>query len=333
MNTTTKIALVADSQGRGLQDLLPEVSLFFRGGARVRDLLSLTRDVDLSPFQFLAIWIGGNDAHPRQGCFDPVDIRKHIVAYLHYIRSNYPELTVFLVSATRRASPAPHDNIPHLNLLLEKIAAEHSVHFLNPHRRLDKIKGDTYSLLKKDGVHLKYSAKLIVLQAVRNFAKYGIKRPTRKPDAEPGWARKLKEPTHSVSGRNSVLSNFHHTRLSYNGIWYPTAEHAYQYQKCIAYGFYREANRILTTSDPGWAKSIGKAPNHLISNEDKVRILTPILWARWHQQPNFRDVLTKTKGMRITHDVPDEFWGHVNGLGLDTFGKLLMSLRLQSLGY
>ena len=333
MDNTTKIALVADSQGRGLQDLFPEVSLFFRGGARVKDLFSLTRDVDLTPFQFLAIWIGGNDAHPRQGLFDPADIRKHIVEYLNYIRSNYPDLTVFLVSATRRASPAPYANIPLLNRLLEKTAAELSIHFLNPLRRLDKIKEDTYSLLKKDGVHLKYSAKLIVLQAVRNFVKFGIKRPTRKPDVDSAWARKLKEPTHPVAGRDSVLSNFYRTRLFYEGIWYPTAEHAYQYQKCIAYGFYREANRILTTSDPGWAKTIGKAPNHLIANEDKVRILTPILWARWHQQFNFRDALAKTKGMRITHPVPDEFWGQTNGSGLDTFGNLLMSLRLQSLGY
>ena len=67
------LLLIADNQGS--RDILhPEHDMFvmFKSGATARHLLEITRQekyrtVDISTFQDIAIWVGGNDAIPRSG--------------------------------------------------------------------------------------------------------------------------------------------------------------------------------------------------------------------------------------------------------------------------
>lgn len=134
----------------------------------------------------------------------------------------------------------------------------------------------------------------------------------------------------------SFLSNFYPCEVEYNGIVFPTAEHAFQFQKVrpdnpIA-DSYREA--ILNARTASEAKRIGSTvPLVKKWDDNKVEIMCEIVKAKFDQHPELRFKLCATKHEKLIEGNywNDEFWGislHSNK-GLNVLGQILMDLREQ----
>ena len=151
---TITTLLIADSQGRGMEGLQPGLDVTFQGGARARNLPGLVTNIDLTPFQTIAVWVGGNDAHPRKGLLNEAQFSKDITDFLTYLSSNSPDARLILMTASRRASPAPYGNISKINSLLQGVATKNKVEICNIFRALDRSNELPTPYLEKDGMHL-----------------------------------------------------------------------------------------------------------------------------------------------------------------------------------
>lgn len=128
------------------------------------------------------------------------------------------------------------------------------------------------------------------------------------------------------SGKYRFLSNFFPAPTEYDGIIYPTSEHAYQAAKTLdpvlRYG-------ILTCGSPGRAKSLGK---HFVLRPDwdeiKIEVMASILYDKFTRNLELRQALIETGDEELIEGNTwgDQFWG-VDGTGHNWLGKLLMKLR------
>lgn len=132
----------------------------------------------------------------------------------------------------------------------------------------------------------------------------------------------------------SFLSNFYPAQVIYKGVLFPTAEHAFQYQKINPNSSVAEYSReaILEASTPAAAKRIG-ATVPLIKkwDDNKVDIMREIVKAKFDQHPDLRFKLCATKHEKLIEGNywGDEFWGvslH-SGKGLNHLGQILMDVR------
>ncbi|XP_045468812.1 N-glycosidase YbiA-like isoform X2 [Harmonia axyridis] len=110
------------------------------------------------------------------------------------------------------------------------------------------------------------------------------------------------------SGENRFLSNFFKCEVEYEGIIYPTSEHAFQAAKT-----YDEEERkmILSTKSPVIAKRKGlKVKLRPDWEEVKVAIMTDILRTKF-QQPEFKQQLLDTLDKDIVEGNKwhDNYWG------------------------
>jgi ribA/ribD-fused uncharacterized protein len=123
------------------------------------------------------------------------------------------------------------------------------------------------------------------------------------------------------------LSNFHMTPVLWEGILYPSSEHAYQASKTLDPNI-RKAISLLST--PGKAK---RAKNNFVQRpdwNDKLKLLTmeAILRIKF-QDPKLRALLDSTKGQELIEGNTwnDTFWGVCNGKGKNHLGTILMNIR------
>ncbi len=145
----------------------------------------------------------------------------------------------------------------------------------------------------------------------------------------------------NVQGAGDPLSNFYPCSLNFRGDSFRSAEHAYQFTKARFVGREDVAMEIWHTSHAAGAKSVSKK----ISNQNdplfrkwemvKRDQMREILWAKARQCDLFRSELLKTQKCRLTHNLPDRFWGstYVSNAGKtfkgqDVFAKLLMEIRV-----
>ena len=171
-----------------MEGLQPGLDVTFQGGARARNLPGLVTNIDLTPFQTIAVWVGGNDAHPRKGLLNEAQFSKDITDFLTYLSSNSPDARLILMTASRRASPAPYGNISKINSLLQGVATKNKVEICNIFRVLDRSKELPTPCLEKDGVHLKRAAKSVVAKTLANH----IRCHNRKPILAPKTKKKKK---------------------------------------------------------------------------------------------------------------------------------------------
>ena len=106
------ILLLSDSQGRSL---VPENTKDFfvvaRSGAMVchlDEMLDKQFKGDVKNFSYIAIWVGGNDAHPLRNplSFNNDKFSKTINKFLTRLQTMSPHSQIIIVSATMRDSPA-----------------------------------------------------------------------------------------------------------------------------------------------------------------------------------------------------------------------------------
>lgn len=125
------------------------------------------------------------------------------------------------------------------------------------------------------------------------------------------------------------LSNFYPCEISFEGLVYPTAEHAYQAAKTI---HEPERIEIRDATTPGRAKRLGR--NVTIRddwNSERLQVMEVILNQKFSNPILLQRLLATEDAQLIEgNDWGDQFWGVSNGRGENHLGRLLMKIRDRS---
>lgn len=131
----------------------------------------------------------------------------------------------------------------------------------------------------------------------------------------------------SFSGDYAFLSNFYPCLVPFEGIEYPTAEHAFQAAKTLDLAKRQEIAALPT---PAEAKRAGRKLQLRPGWERvKFRMMNQIVDNKFTWNPDLRQLLIKTKGSELIegNDWNDTFWGVCDGAGENRLGRILMGTR------
>ena len=129
------------------------------------------------------------------------------------------------------------------------------------------------------------------------------------------------------------LSNFAEIPVEYEGVKYPTSEHAYQTAKTLDEA---ERAQVAACETPGQAKRAGQKVKMYDGFEaDKDRIMHDIVAAKFAQNPEFADILVATYPAKLVEGNVwhDNYWGdckcrHCADIeGANKLGLVLMTVR------
>lgn len=131
----------------------------------------------------------------------------------------------------------------------------------------------------------------------------------------------------SFSGDHRFLSNFWPSPVTYQGVEYPTVEHAYQAAKTLDLDERKAIAGVLT---PSQAKRLGKTV-HLREDWEQVKIgiMASLLRQKFSKASLCGSWLLATGDAVLVEGNRwgDTFWGACGGKGQNHLGKLLMQLR------
>lgn len=128
-------------------------------------------------------------------------------------------------------------------------------------------------------------------------------------------------------GTNRYLSNFWPCIIEYEGLVYPSTEHAYQAAKTIDMQL---RLHIAGLDTPGKAKSAGKK---LLLRPDwdevKLQVMYDVVLDKFMRHPNLAYLLLDTGRHLLVEGNTwnDTFWGECRGKGANHLGKILMRIR------
>ena len=136
----------------------------------------------------------------------------------------------------------------------------------------------------------------------------------------------MKTAVKQFKGQYSFLSNFAGSFVWYEGVEYPTVEHAFQAAKTLDL---EERKKFEYMDYAGNAKKCGRKVTLRPDWEEvKVDIMLDLLRQKFkhekHRQPL---IATGTAHLEEGNNHGDKFWGTVRGEGKNTLGKLLMQVR------
>jgi len=134
----------------------------------------------------------------------------------------------------------------------------------------------------------------------------------------------------------SFLSNFYLAPIRYEGVVYPSVEHAYQATKCP-----EGRETIRRAPKPYKAKWLGRKfrarPDW---DEIKIGVMEDLVWLKFSMNPDLTKLLLDTGDEKIvegqwrgTYWAHDNFWGNcecdacVNIPGRNHLGRILMGVR------
>lgn len=130
----------------------------------------------------------------------------------------------------------------------------------------------------------------------------------------------------SFRGEHSFLSNFSDCKMVYEGIEYPTSEHAYQAAKVTS----NEERQKIVSMTPGEVKKWGRNVVLRDNFENiKLQIMEDILRIKF-SQAKLKEKLLATGSEELVEGNwwHDKFWGQCPvGTGENHLGKLLMKIR------
>ena len=142
-----------------------------------------------------------------------------------------------------------------------------------------------------------------------------------------------------IQGPKDILSNFHYTSVRYNGIQYPTAEHAFQHTKAIKLNS-QLAEKLRNSTCPFEAKALGKTINDTdgVWASIEKETMNDILEHKANQSLKFTTELIRSDQRVLLHTVLCKKWGigcktsdfislASNYDGKNIFGQLLENLR------
>ncbi len=132
----------------------------------------------------------------------------------------------------------------------------------------------------------------------------------------------------TFTGPNRFLSNFYPCLVYYNGILYPSVEHAYQAQKTTLPSEQLTISKLAT---PAQAKKMGREVKCRRDWEEvKVAIMRDLLLIKFAEQELLQKLLATEDAELIEGNWwGDRFWGVCHGGGKNTLGTLLMEVREQ----
>ena len=127
---------------------------------------------------------------------------------------------------------------------------------------------------------------------------------------------------------NRFLSNFWYAPVSYDGMTFPTIEHAFQAAKTSVLEF---ALAIRDCDTPGDAKKMGRqVPMRKDWDKIKIDVMRHLLRQKF-THPALRTLLIATGDAELIegNTWDDFFWGVCKGTGQNWLGKLLMEVRAE----
>jgi len=138
----------------------------------------------------------------------------------------------------------------------------------------------------------------------------------------------------SFKGEHAFLSNFHQCSIFYEGLMFPSTEHAFQAAKTLDQQL---RMYIAAARTSGKAKQMG-GPNGIIPpdkfredwDEIKVDVMRELLVIKFSKAYLMQQLLATGTAMLVEgNDWHDTFWGvtNHNGVGSNILGHLLMSIR------
>ena len=122
------------------------------------------------------------------------------------------------------------------------------------------------------------------------------------------------------------LSNFAHCKIMYEGIVYPSVEHAFQGAKCF---YIKDKERIAAQPTPAMAKKLGRRvqmkPNW---NVERIEVMKVLLRLKFSDETYRKKLLATGDAVLIEgNDWGDKFWGVYRGQGENHLGRLIMEVR------
>lgn len=130
----------------------------------------------------------------------------------------------------------------------------------------------------------------------------------------------------SFHGEYAFLSNYYDSPIFYDGILYPTVEHAFQAAKTTVF-----IQRIIIANKktPGQAKCAGRKVT-LRDNWDDIKlyIMKELIILKF-TNPKLKSALLNTKDAELIerNTWNDTYWRICNGIGENHLGKILMEVR------
>jgi N-glycosidase YbiA len=133
----------------------------------------------------------------------------------------------------------------------------------------------------------------------------------------------------SFSGDYAFLSNFYPAATPYEGVVYPSSEHAFQAAKTLDM---EERHRLASLSTPGKAKRAGRRVALRRDWEQiKIAIMTAIVRAKFQHNEELAQKLAATADAELVegNQHRDRFWGVCKGEGQNWLGRILMAVRAE----
>jgi ribA/ribD-fused uncharacterized protein len=171
-----------------------------------------------------------------------------------------------------------------------------------------------------------------MLATVVLFAAIGASVARAEPTAPPATAPSTSPPTSPAKiaefqGRYRFLSNFWPAEIEFEGLKYPTVEHAYQSAKSLDMN---ERRRIAALPTPADAKAAGRALQ-LRDDWERVKfdVMEQCVRQKFTRHADLRRQLLDT-GAAILEEGNtwgDRVWGVYQGEGDNRLGKILMKVR------
>lgn len=132
----------------------------------------------------------------------------------------------------------------------------------------------------------------------------------------------------SFSGEYRFLSNFYQAEVEFEGMMYPSTEHAYQAAKTLDL----KSRAMFQGGTAGQAKRLGQV---IILRDDwtndnvKISVMYAVLLDKFTRHQDLRKQLIATSPNELVEGNTwnDTFWGVCDGKGKNHLGKLLMSIR------
>jgi ribA/ribD-fused uncharacterized protein len=135
------------------------------------------------------------------------------------------------------------------------------------------------------------------------------------------------EKIEGFQGEYRFLSNFWPAEVRFDGVWYPTTEHAYQAAKSLDPEYRKQ---IEYTDSPGKVKRLSRKISLRPDwDEIKLSVMQDLSWQKYTRHSELRAGLLSTGDAYIeeTNSWGDRFWGVSGGTGQNNLGKILMSIR------
>lgn len=152
-------------------------------------------------------------------------------------------------------------------------------------------------------------------------------RPDRDSNLKVLWEEKQNADITEFTGQFRFLSNFTASKVTFEGVVYPTVEHAYQAAKTLDLA---ERTTILGIDRAGDAKKAGKKLT-VRSDWDavKVKVMAKLVYRKFDKNPELKAKLLSTGNVKLieSNTWGDRFWGVSKGEGENKLGKILMKVR------